>query len=75
MRRCPDERSALQLQSEGVSGRSEVVGDVMADANRIFGPIARERSTILAKLGLTAGGYVVATVHREANGQPVLPPR
>src|SRR5882724_12301049 len=41
---CPDERSAEQLAAEGVAGRREVVGDVMADANRIFAPIARERS-------------------------------
>src|SRR2546428_11438663 len=31
---CPDERSARQLESEGVNGRLEVVGDVMADATR-----------------------------------------
>src|SRR5262245_49099602 len=64
---CPDERSAAQLRSEGVAGRIEVVGDVMADASRIFEPIARERSDVLARLGLTPGGYAVATLHREAN--------
>jgi UDP-N-acetylglucosamine 2-epimerase len=64
---CPDERSARQLASEGVGGRIEVVGDVMADAARIFGPIARARSRVLERLGLSPGGYTVATVHREAN--------
>ncbi len=64
---CPDERSAAQLESEGVPGRREVVGDVMADAARIFGPIARERSRVLERLGLEPGGYAVATVHRQAN--------
>src|SRR5437868_3086535 len=44
---APDERSARQLAEEGVPGRAEVVGDVMADATRLFAPIARERSTIL----------------------------
>src|SRR6059058_117573 len=39
-----DKRSAEQLASEAVSGRREVVGDVMADATRLFLPIARERS-------------------------------
>ena len=29
---CPDERSAAQLEHEGVAGRRVVVGDVMADA-------------------------------------------
>src|SRR5689334_6529898 len=37
----PDERSAAQLRDEGVDGRIEVVGDVMADATRIFAPLAR----------------------------------
>jgi UDP-GlcNAc3NAcA epimerase len=64
---CPDEHSARQLEAEGVAGRREVVGDVMADAARLFRPIATERSRILERLGLDAGGYAVATVHREAN--------
>jgi UDP-N-acetylglucosamine 2-epimerase len=64
---CPDERSAAQLEREGVSGRREVVGDVMADAARLFGPIARERTSVLRELGVEPGGYVLATVHREAN--------
>src|ERR1044072_7335294 len=40
---CPDERSREQLADEGVPGRAEVVGDVMADATRLFEPIARKR--------------------------------
>jgi UDP-GlcNAc3NAcA epimerase len=61
---CPDERSAAQLESEGVHGRRAVVGDVMADATRIFEPIARKRD-----LPFTAP-YVALTVHREANTEP-----
>src|SRR5262245_37101570 len=64
---CPDKRSARQLESEGVAGRIEVVGDVMADASRIFRPIARERSDVLGRLALEPGGYAVATLHREGN--------
>jgi UDP-GlcNAc3NAcA epimerase len=67
---CPDERSADQLRAEGVAGRIEVVGDVMADANQRLAPIARERSNILVALDLEPGTYAVATVHREANVQP-----
>jgi UDP-GlcNAc3NAcA epimerase len=66
----PDERSRATLLAEGVPGRIEVVGDVMADASLRFAPIARERSHILARLGLEPGGYVVATIHREANVEP-----
>src|SRR5579885_3548553 len=40
---CPDERSAAQLEQEGVRGRRAVVGDVMADATRVFLPVARAR--------------------------------
>jgi UDP-GlcNAc3NAcA epimerase len=60
---CPDERSAAQLAREGVPGRAEVVGDVMADAARLFAPLAPagEREP---------GSYLLCTVHREANVQP-----
>jgi UDP-N-acetylglucosamine 2-epimerase len=64
---CPDERAAETLAAEGVPGRAEVVGDVMADATLRLAPVARERSQVLERLGLEPGGYVVATVHREAN--------
>jgi UDP-N-acetylglucosamine 2-epimerase len=64
---CPDERSAAQLAAEGVAGRSVVVGDVMADAARLFAPLARARSAVLERFGVEPGGYAVVTVHREAN--------
>jgi UDP-GlcNAc3NAcA epimerase len=66
----PDERSRETLLAEGVPGRIEVVGDVMADASLEFAPIARARSDILRRLGVEPGGYVVATIHREANVRP-----
>jgi UDP-N-acetylglucosamine 2-epimerase len=69
---CPDERSRGILESEGVPGRIEVVGDVMADACFTFAPIARERSDALGRLGVEPGSYVVATIHRDAN---VVEPR
>src|SRR6195256_2076891 len=37
----PDDPSVEQLIREGVTGRIEVVGDVMADATRLFEPLAR----------------------------------
>ncbi|MGH3103125.1 MAG: non-hydrolyzing UDP-N-acetylglucosamine 2-epimerase [Gaiellaceae bacterium] len=67
---CPDERSRAILAAEGVPGRVEVVGDVMADASMRFAPLARARSNALARLGLEPGAYVVATIHREANVAP-----
>jgi UDP-GlcNAc3NAcA epimerase len=62
---CPDERSAEQLASEAVTGRREVVGDVMADATRLFLPIARERSGVPHD-----EPYAVLTLHRAANTEP-----
>jgi UDP-N-acetylglucosamine 2-epimerase len=60
---CPDEVSRATLAAEGVAGTAPVVGDVMADAARLFVPLARERFPP----ALEPGSYVVATVHREAN--------
>jgi UDP-GlcNAc3NAcA epimerase len=62
---CPDERSAAQLAAESVSGRTEVVGDVMADATRIFAPIARRRAAAREE------PYAALTIHRQANTEPV----
>jgi UDP-N-acetylglucosamine 2-epimerase len=67
---APDDHARETLAAEGVPGRLEVVGDVMADATMQFAPIARRRSRLLSELELTPGRYVVATVHREANTRP-----
>jgi UDP-GlcNAc3NAcA epimerase len=67
---APDERSAVTLRTEGVGGRIEVVGDVMADACFRLAPLARERSHVLERFELEPGTYVVATIHREANVRP-----
>jgi UDP-N-acetylglucosamine 2-epimerase len=44
-----------------VPGRAEVVGDVMADATRVFAPIARRRAAVASP------PYAVLTIHRQAN--------
>jgi len=67
---CPDERSARQLELEAVAGVREVVGDVMADATRLFAPIAAARSQILGRLGVTPRAFLLVTLHREANMRP-----
>jgi UDP-N-acetylglucosamine 2-epimerase len=60
---CPDDRSKGTLEAEGVMGRIYVVGDVMADATRVFAPIARAAFPVPHE----PGSYVVATIHRQAN--------
>ena len=67
---CPDERSSEQLASEGITGLRVVVGDAMADAARIFGPVARARSSLLETLGVEPRQYLLCTIHREANVHP-----
>jgi UDP-N-acetylglucosamine 2-epimerase len=59
---CPDERSAAQLARESVSGELVVVGDVMADATRLFAPLAPELAF--------PRPYAVLTIHRAANTEP-----
>ena len=60
---CPDDRSRTTLQNEGVLGRIYVVGDVMADASRLYAPLARSAFPVPYE----PRTYVVATVHRQAN--------
>jgi UDP-GlcNAc3NAcA epimerase len=60
---CPDDRSRRTLQEEGVLGRIYVVGDVMADASRIFAPLARAAFPVPH----APRSYVIATIHRQAN--------
>src|SRR4029453_17444304 len=67
---APDERSRSTLEAEAVEGRIEVVGDVMRAALDLFAPIARTRSNVLERLGVTPQRYVVCTIHREANVRP-----
>jgi len=60
---APDERSRTILAEEEIGGAVHVVGDVMADAHRLFAPIARRT----VPRSREPGSYVLATVHREAN--------
>jgi UDP-N-acetylglucosamine 2-epimerase len=56
---------ARPARRRGVPGRTEVVGDVMADATRLFEPIARKRVDPVVD-----EPYDVLTIHREANTEP-----
>ena len=67
---CPSESAVAILETEGITDGVHIVGDVMQDACLTLAPIARERSTALATLGVSPSGYVLATLHREANVQP-----
>jgi UDP-N-acetylglucosamine 2-epimerase (non-hydrolysing)/UDP-GlcNAc3NAcA epimerase len=68
---CPDDRAANQLEREGVAGVRVVVGDVMADAYRVFAPMAAARARpLLDGLGVSPHAYLLVTIHREGNMAP-----
>jgi UDP-N-acetylglucosamine 2-epimerase len=64
---CPSRTAVDNLAREGVTAGVHLVGDVMVDVARIFGPVATARSRILAELGVKPGGYGLLTVHRPVN--------
>jgi len=67
---CPADGAVANLRREGRTEGVYQVGDVMYDASMRLAPLARERSTALADSGIEPGGYLLATVHREANVRP-----
>ena len=64
---CASHIAVRRLAAEGIRGQVHWVGDVMLDAMLWNREIARRKSDALARLGLTPGGYALATVHRAAN--------
>jgi UDP-GlcNAc3NAcA epimerase len=66
---APSALAKENLRREGCAeGRIHVVGDVMYDLALAHGDAARERSArILERVGVTPGGYVLATIHRAEN--------
>ncbi|MEX0734130.1 MAG: UDP-N-acetylglucosamine 2-epimerase (non-hydrolyzing) [Steroidobacteraceae bacterium] len=64
---APTPEAMQNLEKEGLRGRARQVGDVMLDAIRFHAVAARSRSRVLERLGLTKGGYLVATLHRAEN--------
>ncbi len=64
---CPSQTAVDNLAAEGITRGVHLVGDVMADALIFAAERARHRSDILARLGLTDKGYLLATVHRAEN--------
>jgi UDP-N-acetylglucosamine 2-epimerase (non-hydrolysing)/UDP-GlcNAc3NAcA epimerase len=64
---CSSEAAAATLAGERVPGRAIVVGDVMVDVAMATAERVRGRTAPLEALGVTPGGYVLATAHRAAN--------
>lgn len=65
---APTATSMQHLANEGLpTERCHQVGDVMYDAALLFGELAKQKSTILHQLNLSAGEYVLTTIHRAEN--------
>jgi UDP-N-acetylglucosamine 2-epimerase len=64
---CVGARAVENLAKEGITKEVHLVGDVMYDTLRFSLPLARARSTLLARLGLTPKNYYLATLHRAEN--------
>lgn len=64
---APNEAARETLAAEGITEGVAVTGDVMYDALLAVRGRAAERSSVLERLGLSSGEYVLATVHRAAN--------
>lgn len=65
---APTETAVKNLEREGISGEKVLlVGDVMYDAALYYGAKAEKESSVLKDLGLVAGKYILATVHRAEN--------
>jgi UDP-N-acetylglucosamine 2-epimerase len=64
---CPTQTAVDNLAREGITDGVHLVGDVMYDAILYNTALAKQRSDALARLGLSPGGYALATVHRPRN--------
>ena len=64
----PTDTATRNLANEGIEGSKVLqVGDVMFDAAEYYGAKAERTSRILARLPVTRGDYVLATIHRPQN--------
>ncbi|MBZ5681550.1 MAG: UDP-N-acetylglucosamine 2-epimerase (non-hydrolyzing) [Acidobacteriia bacterium] len=65
---APTAAAVSNLCAEGINGtRVRLVGDVMYDAVLLFSELTEATSDVLQRLGLSSGGYVLATIHRAEN--------
>jgi UDP-N-acetylglucosamine 2-epimerase len=71
---APTAEAMRNLAKEGLAERAVQVGDVMYDAVLYHAEIANRNSHVLADLGVTAGEYAVATLHRPSSTDRTILP-
>lgn len=64
---CPSQTAVDNLQKEGIIQGIHLIGDVMADSVKLAEEMADTHLQILPQFGLTAGQYLLATIHRPEN--------
>lgn len=64
---CPTVATVENLANEGIRNGVEWVGDVLLDSVLAHAETADKESHILGDLGVEAGGYYLATIHRASN--------
>ena len=64
---CVSQTAVQHLRGEGIRDSVHWVGDVMLDAMLANLPLAREKSSILGRLGIASKKYALVTIHRAAN--------
>jgi UDP-GlcNAc3NAcA epimerase len=69
---APTTTAMHNLQTEGLSERAVLTGDIMYDALLSHLMLARQRPSILKRLGLNTGDYGLVTVHRAENTDDIM---
>ncbi len=64
---APNLAAMVNLANEGLEAKSRMVGDIMVDSLQYAIVLAEEADTVLTRLGVEPGPFVLATVHRAAN--------
>ncbi|MCK0111851.1 UDP-N-acetylglucosamine 2-epimerase (non-hydrolyzing) [Ornithinimicrobium sp. F0845] len=64
---APTQVAMDHLAAEGLAKRSVLVGDVMVDVLMLVRERLADPGAVLQRLGLEAGGFSVATIHRAEN--------
>ncbi|MEW5852659.1 MAG: UDP-N-acetylglucosamine 2-epimerase (non-hydrolyzing) [Myxococcota bacterium] len=64
---CPTTLQAERLRQEGITHGVHVVGNTVVDACLRWGRATTETPVVLSRLGLTARGYALLTLHRPSN--------
>lgn len=64
---APTQNAAKNLEQEGITEGTHIVGDIMVDSLIFNHKIAKKNSDVIERMGLDEKEYILATVHRPSN--------